>query len=100
VARCHGGILLSFAVMAFGLACNTLGNLSVAIDAHITFIKGAGVGDGLRAHAWCISGSRKTAVCQADLSRDNEIVTTFASTVFVTGKVLSDHLLESPETGY
>jgi len=43
---------LSLAITAFGLVCNTLGNLSVAIDAHITFIKGAGVGDVLRAHAW------------------------------------------------
>ena len=79
---------------------HTLGNLSVAIDAHITFIKDAGTADVFRAHAWRISGSRKTAVYQAEVRRDNEIVTTFTGKVFVTGKELSDHLLESTETAY
>ena len=61
----HGGVVFSLADTAFGLACNSPGNLSVAIDAHITFFKGAGAGDVLRPHARRISGSRKTAVYQA-----------------------------------
>jgi len=79
---------------------HTLCNLSVAIDAHITFIKDVGAGDVLRAHAWQISGSRKTAVYQAEVRRGNEIFTTFTGTVFVTGKEFFDHLLESTETAY
>jgi len=79
---------------------HTLGNLSVAINAHITFIKGARVGDVSRARAWRISGPRKTTVYRAEVRRGNEIVTTFAGTVFVTGKELSDQLLEGTETAY
>ena len=51
MGRCHGEVVFSLADTAFGLACNTGGNLSLAINAHITFIKGGRVGDVLRAHA-------------------------------------------------
>ncbi|MAH84131.1 MAG: hypothetical protein CBB68_07270 [Rhodospirillaceae bacterium TMED8] len=89
---CHGGVIFSLADTAFGLASNAPGNLSVAIDAHVTFIKGAKVGDVLRARANRVSGSRKTAVYQVEVSRDICILATFTGTVFVTGKAVSNFL--------
>ncbi len=92
MGRCHGGVVFSFADTAFGLASNMGGNLSLAIDAHITFIKGASFGDVLRAHARRVPASRKTAVYQADVCRDEEVIATFTGTVILTGKELSGHL--------
>lgn len=87
---CHGGVIFSLADTAFGLACNTCGNLSVAIDAHVTFIKGARAGDVLRAEARYVSGSSKTGIYRAEVTRGGEILATFTGTVFVTGKALTD----------
>ena len=92
MGRCHGGVVFSLADTAFGLASNMGGNLSLAIDAHITFIKGASFGDVLRAHARRVAASRKTAVYQADVCRDEEVIATFTGTVILTGKELSGHL--------
>ena len=92
MGRCHGGVFFSLADTAFGLASNMGGNLSLAIDAHIAFIKGAGFGDVLRAHARCVAASRKTAVYQTDVYRNEEVVATFTGTVILTGKELSGHL--------
>ena len=92
MGRCHGGVVFSLADTAFGLASNMGGNLSLAIDAHITFIKGAGFGDVLRAHARRVAASRKTAVYQTNVCRDEEVIATFTGTVILTGKELSGHL--------
>ena len=92
MGRCHGGVVFSLADTAFGLASNMGGNLSLAIDAHITFIKGANFGDVLRAHARRVAASRKTAVYQTDVCRHEEVIATFTGTVFLTGKELSEHL--------
>ena len=92
MGRCHGGVVFSLADTAFGLASNMGGNLSLAIDAHITFIKGASFGDVLRAHARRIAVSRKTAVYRTDVCRDEEVIATFTGTVFLTNKELSEHL--------
>lgn len=87
---CHGGVIFALADSAFGLACNTGGNLSVAIDAHVTFIKGAKAGDVLKAEARRVSGSSKTAVYRADVTRDGAVLATFTGTVYVTGKNVED----------
>ena len=92
MGRCHGGVVFSLADTAFGLASNMGGNLSLAIDAHITFIKGASFGDVLRAHARRVAASRKTAVYQTNVCRDEEVIATFTGTVILTGKELSGHL--------
>ena len=92
MGRCHGGVVFSLADTAFGLASNMGGNLSLAIDAHITFIKGASFGDVLRAHARHVAASRKTAVYQTDVYRDEEVIATFTGTVMLTAKELSEHL--------
>ena len=92
MGRCHGGVFFSLADTAFGLASNMGGNLSLAIDAHIAFIKGAGIGDVLRAHARLVAASKKTAVYQTDICRDEEVIATFTGTVILTGKELLKNL--------
>ncbi len=91
---CHGGVIFALADSAFGFACNAAGNLSVAIDAHVTFIKGVRAGDVLRAEARLVSRSSKTAVYRADVTRagpqENQVLATFTGTVFVTGKNVRD----------
>ncbi len=86
----HGGVIFALADSAFGLACNAGNNLSVAIDAHITFIKGVKPGDVLRAEARLVSNSSKTAVYRAEVTRADDggvtVLGTFTGTVFVTGK--------------
>ena len=57
MGRCHGGVVFSLADTAFGLASNMGGNLSLAIDAHITFIKGAGLPASLAAASTVLSGA-------------------------------------------
>jgi phenylacetic acid degradation protein PaaD len=89
---CHGGVIFALADTAFGLASNTAGNLSVAIDAHVTFIKGARTGDVLRAEARHISGSSKTSVYRAEVTREGEILATFTGTVYITGKNVEEFL--------
>jgi phenylacetic acid degradation protein PaaD len=87
---CHGGVIFALADSAFGLASNSMGNLSVAIDAHITFIKGVKPGDTIRAEARLVSNSSKTAVFRADVTREGQVLGTFTGTVFVTGKNVRD----------
>lgn len=86
----HGGIIFALADSAFGLASNSLGNLSVAIDAHIAFIKGVKAGDVIRARADLVSRSSKTAVYRAEVTRGEDVLATFTGTVFVTGKNVRD----------
>ena len=46
----------------------------------------------LRAHARRAAASRKTAVYQTNVCRDEEVIATFTGTVILTGKELSGHL--------
>tara|TARA_B100000686_G_C16508993_1_gene821115 strand:+ start:399 stop:839 length:441 start_codon:yes stop_codon:yes gene_type:complete len=95
MGKCHGGVVFALADTALGLACNAKGNLSVAIDAHITFVKAVSVGDVLRARATHIASSRKTAVYNVEIYRKGEALATFTGTVFKTGKELCEHLPDS-----
>ena len=89
---CHGGVIFALADSAFGSACNATGNVSVGIDTHMAFIKGAREGDVLRAEARRVSGSSKTEVYRADVTRGDEALATFTGTVFKTGKHVGDCL--------
>jgi phenylacetic acid degradation protein PaaD len=93
---CHGGVIFALADTAFGLASNSGGNLSVAIDAHVTFIKGARTGDVLRAKAQHVSRSSKTSVYRVDVTRDSDILATFTGTVYITGKNVEDFINQAP----
>jgi len=84
----HGGVLFTFADMAFGLASNAHGIISVGIDAHIAYARGTSPGDLLRATATETSRSKRLGVYRVDVERGEEHIATFTGTVFVTGRLL------------
>ena len=83
LGSCHGGALFSLADGAFGLASNTHGPISAAIDAHIAFHVAVREGDVLTARANEVSRSRRVATYRVDVERaDGVRVASFTGTVF------------------
>lgn len=82
----HGGVIFALADMAFGLASNSRGVMSIGIDAHISYIAGARTGDRLEAVAALVSRNRRTAVYRVDVRRGDDTLAAFTGTVYVTGK--------------
>jgi LAO/AO transport system ATPase/phenylacetic acid degradation protein PaaD len=85
---CHGGALFTLADTAFGLACNSQGVLTAAIDCHVTFQVAVRDGDTLEACAVEVSRSNKVCVYRVDILRahDRKLVSTFTGTAYITGK--------------
>ena len=85
---CHGGALFTLADTAFGLACNSQGVLTAAIDCHVTFQVAVRDGDVLEACAVEASRSRKVCVYRVDVVRahDRMLVSTFTGTAYITGR--------------
>ncbi len=85
---CHGGALFTLADGAFGLACNSYGVLSAAIDGHVTFQVAVREGDVLQARAVEASRSKRVSVYRVDVvrERDEALVSTFTGTAFITGR--------------
>lgn len=86
----HGGAIFALADMAFGLASNAAGTVSIGIDTHIAYIQGCRAGDVIRAEAVELSRARRTAVYRVDVTRDAENIATFTGTVYVTGRLLEE----------
>ena len=85
----HGGIPFSLADSAFAFACNNRNNLSVALDASITFTKTIQIGDILTAEAKEIHNGRSTGVYLISVyNQKNDQVALFKGTCFRTGKAL------------
>ena len=83
LGSCHGGALFSLADGAFGLASNSHGPISAAIDAHIAFHVAVREGDVLTARASEVSRSRRVATYRVDVERDDGVrVASFTGTVF------------------
>ncbi len=87
----HGGILFSGADSAFAFACNSQGILSVALDAHITFIRAAKAGDVMIVTAAEIHTGNKTSFYNVTTTNNNgEIISVFKGTAYRTGKKVYD----------
>ncbi len=83
----HGGIIFSGADSAFAFACNSHGILSVALDAHITFIRAANTGDIMNVVAKEIHTGNKTSFYDVTTTNNKEeIVSVFKGTAYRTGK--------------
>ncbi len=83
----HGGILFSGADSAFAFACNSQGILSVALDAHITFIRAAKAGAVMAVEAIEIHTGNKTSFYNVTTTNESgEIVSVFKGTAYRTGK--------------
>jgi len=91
----HGGAIFSIADTAFGLASNSYDKISIGIDAHIAYVKGAVVGDRLTARAREISRTRRTAAYRVDVTSGDNMIATFTGTVHVSSRdhagITEDH---------
>lgn len=63
----HGGVIFSISDMAFAAACNSHGQVAVALNVSICFLKPSFPGDILIAAAKEIQNSRKTSLYTIDV---------------------------------
>ncbi len=83
----HGGVVFSAADSAFAFACNSHGRLSVALDAHISFIRAAKAGDLLKLEAKEVYTGNKTSFYNITVCNEkDEIISIFKGTAYRTGK--------------
>lgn len=83
----HGGIVFSLADSAFGFACNTNNNISVALDVSITFNKPSKPGDILTAEAKQLHDGKHTGLYLVTIiNKRKEQIALFKGTCFKTGK--------------
>jgi acyl-CoA thioesterase len=83
----HGGIVFSGSDSAFAFACNSHGQLSVALDVHISFIRAAKAGEVMTVEAKEVHTGNKTSFYDiATTNGKGEIVATFRGTAYRTGK--------------
>ncbi len=83
----HGGIIFSCADSAFAFACNSHGLVSLALDVHTSFIRGAKAGEVLSVEAREIHTGNKTSFYTVTTSNENgEVVSVFNGTAYRTGK--------------
>lgn len=83
----HGGVLFALADSAFAFACNSRDNLSLALDAVVSFIKKASLGDVITAQVEEVHNGKTTGVYEVKLTNQkNELVAQFRGTAFRTGK--------------
>jgi acyl-CoA thioesterase len=82
----HGGVIFSAADSAFAFACNSHGLISVALDAHISFIKAAKSGDVLVVEAKEIHTGNKTSFYNISVSNGETLVAVFKGTAYRTSR--------------
>ena len=86
----HGGVLFAAADSAFAFACNSYGQLSVALDAHINFVRAAREGERLRVEATEEHNGRKTGVYRVKITSGEKLVASFTGTAFRTENEVLD----------
>ena len=85
----HGGIVFSAADSAFAFACNSHGRISVALDAHISFISAAKAGDVLIVKAKEVHTGNKTSFYNVTIiNHAAEIIAVFKGTAYRTSKMV------------
>lgn len=83
----HGGVVFAAADSAFAFACNSHGRLSVALDVHISFVRGARSGDQLFVEAKEVHLGNKTSFYDINITNvAGEVVAMFKGTAYRTSK--------------
>ncbi len=83
----HGGAIFSLADLAFAAASNSYGEVAVAINANISYLKPSGKGV-LYAEAFEISRNRKLATYTINIkNEEGELIASFQGTAYRTDKV-------------
>ncbi len=86
----HGGVLFSLADYAFAIASNSHGNVAVAINSTISFIKAVDRGT-IFAEAIEISKNPKLGIYKADVTHESgELLAVFQGMVYRKKQVLED----------
>lgn len=83
----HGGIVFSLADSAMAFACNSTGNVTVAVDNAITYPAAVRLGDELVAVAEQESASSRLAFYRVVVRRGEEVVALFRGTVYRTQRL-------------
>jgi acyl-CoA thioesterase len=85
----HGGVLFSAADSAFAFACNSHGILTLALDANISFLRPARVGDLLTVEAREIHQGGRTGVYEVRITdAAAELIALFKGTAYRTSKTI------------
>ena len=85
----HGGVAFSMADTAFAYACNSDGNITVALDVSISFPKAVLENDVLVAEAKALSMTRRTGLYIIEVrNQQEELVALFKGTCYKTEKQL------------
>jgi acyl-CoA thioesterase len=86
----HGGVLFSAADSAFAFACNTNGNITVALDVSISFTKPAKVGEILTIEAQELHFSAKIGVYDVKIFNEQQAtIAIFKGTAYKTNRVIN-----------
>ena len=78
----HGALVFSLADIAFSAASNSDYSPSLALDVSGSFLKGAQVGDLIKAEARVLNSTKRTGLYRMDVSKNGELIATFNGTVF------------------
>lgn len=82
----HGGAIFTLADLAFAAAANSSGNAAVGINANISYIRPAGLGDMLYAHAKEIFINKTLSGYMVEVTNQSgKLVATFQGTAFKKG---------------
>ena len=85
----HGGVTFTLADSAFAFACNSRNEPNVALQASISYVAAAGLGDVLVAEAQERSSKGRTGVYDVTVTRGDELVALFRGVCYrVKGTVL------------
>jgi acyl-CoA thioesterase len=80
---CHGGVIFSLADVAFALACNSHGTLSLALDMSISFLKAVKRGEALTARCGEKYLGKSTGCYEIEVTNDRgELVSLLKATAF------------------
>jgi acyl-CoA thioesterase len=92
----HGGILFAASDSAFAFACNSHGNITVALEVSIHFMRQAKSGDLLTVEAVEVFLGNKIGVYDIRTTNENgELVSLFRGTAYRTDKEVSDTSIPS-----
>jgi acyl-CoA thioesterase len=86
----HGGVLFAASDSAFAFACNSHGNITVALDVSISFARPAKSGDLLTVEAIEIFLGNKIGIYDIRTTNENgELVAMFKGTAYRTGTIVN-----------
>ncbi len=80
---CHGGTIFSLADVAFALACNSHGNMALALEVSVNFLRPAKVGETITATASELNLGKSTGLYSIEVRNgDGKLLAFFKATAF------------------